>query len=92
MTYKLSLTQDEIQAFEWVGNRYPTGYEFLNHLTDDKVSVLETEDGFEYTIPEHTAWALRDLISEATEDFRTDIPCFSSELSAKLYDFAYSIV
>lgn len=87
--YKLSLTLQDISFLEWAYNKYCVG----------DILPLISEYGIEpscstvtYTIPEHTAWEVRRLIEEDTEEFKSSVPCASKEISDKLILWAMEIV
>lgn len=89
MAYKLTLTKGERDAIDWVGHRYRHGDEFYKLLMgctqvpDD--ADWDDERGIEYTIPEHTAWTMGEIIDEGLD-------CFADEFRSKLYTFRNRIV
>ncbi len=88
--YTLTLTNDERQAFDWVGGRYAAG-EISSLLTAECMGEDDewSQDGpITFNIPEWVAWQISELADE--DDSRW--PCFSEELCEKLDDFINSIV
>ncbi len=87
--YSSTLTADERQAFDWVGDRYNSG-KVADRLMDCITEDREWGDDGDITfqIPEHVAWEIRDL-AEA-EDLAW--PCFAPELVTKLNDLCWRIV
>ncbi len=88
--YTLTLTSDERQAFDWVGNRYATGYDFMllldECLTEDQ--SWYDEGDITFNVPEGSAWRLKELAD--SEDSR--FPCYGRELTSKLETFLNDIV
>ena len=87
--YSLTLTAEEWQAFDWVGDRYNSGKVadlLIGSLPDD--GEWNDDGDITFTIPEHVAWEIRDL-AEA-EDFAWAF--FAPALVAKLDDLCWSIV
>ena len=90
MSYKLSLTKDERDAFNWVGDRYATGDNvstlLCGCLPDDK--QWDDEGDILFPVPEYIAWEIK-LCSEEENDFW---PCFDDALKLKMIKFCESIV
>lgn len=102
--YKLTLSESEREAIDWVGYRYSHGDDLRELLESDSVLPVSIESGageedithwdrtgeVTFTIPESAAWLIRDLIYESFEETR--LACFSDDLRYKLLWFADSIV
>jgi hypothetical protein len=88
--YTLTLTAEERQAFDWVGDRYNAGAvaELFRELTSEGQPEWEDDGDIAFMIPEHVAWQVRDL----AEDEGNLWPCFTPELAAKLNDLCSGIV
>jgi hypothetical protein len=89
MAYGLTLTKSERKAINWIGHRYRHGDEFRRLLmecssTPDDADWDDERD-IKYTIPEHIAWAMAEIIDEGLD-------CFSDEFCDKLLAFRYNIV
>jgi hypothetical protein len=87
--YKLRLTKEEREAFDWVGNRYAAGDVarlLLGCMSED--AAWDDEVEIVFTVPEHVAWEINRLAEE--EEYLW--PCFASDLARKLNDFCQAIV
>lgn len=92
MAYTLTLTHSERKAFDWVGGRYDHGDKLGNMLSLECTQLPEESEWSEpgdivFTIPEHVAWAMCDIING--DD---GLACFGSELVRKLRKFADKVV
>ena len=87
--YTLTLTADERQAFDWVGDRYNSG-KVADLLLDCIPEDREWGDDADITflIPEHVAWEINELAED--EDYAW--ACFAPALVAKLNDLCWGIV
>ena len=87
--YSLTLTSDERQAFDWVGDRYNSG-KVADLLLDCLPEDCEWSDDGEITfdIPEAIAWE----INKFAEDEGHSWACFAQELVEKLNELCWSIV
>lgn len=89
MAYKLTLTQDERNAIDWVGHRYATGTDLYKTLMQGTASHdWDYEGDVDFAMPEHVAWQIRDLCE--SEDFL--FPCFAPAFAGKLQTFCDSII
>jgi hypothetical protein len=88
--YTLILTLDERMAFDWVGDRYQTGYRTRVEIEKGIPEGKNWDDEGEITflIPESAAWR----ISELAQDEEFLFPCFSPELTEKMMSFLAVIV
>ena len=87
--YSLTLTAEERQAFDWVGDRYNSGN--VANLLIDCIPVDHDWDDdcdITFTIPEPIAWQINQFADG--EDYSR--ACFAPALVAKLNDFCWSIV
>ncbi len=88
--YKLTLTETERRAFDWVGDRYNAGK--VADLLRGCVPEGEAEwvDGGDITfiLPEHVVWQIRDFAEEEGNAW----PCFAPNLARKLDELCWSIV
>lgn len=87
--YRITLTQDERSAFDWVGHRYCAGNVaslLLDCIPAD--SAWDDEGEIAFVVPENVAWEIRDLAEQ--EEYAW--PCFADDLKAKLNTFCQSIV
>jgi hypothetical protein len=87
--YSLTLTADERQAFDWVGDRYNSGKVadlLLGWLPDDR--EWGDDGDITFHIPEHVAWEINELAEEADYSWA----CFAPALAAKLNDLCWGIV
>lgn len=90
--YTLTLTAEDRQAIDWVGNRYRHGDELFALLWADSEQCLEdadwdSEDDITFQIPEHVAWDIQDIIND--ED---GLACFAPSLIDKLFLFCEQVV
>lgn len=100
MSYKIRLTQDDIKSLDFVGYRYDCGMLLLEQILINGNLTYDDKDqddpdyayGFTATIPEHTAWDMRDRIDNDTENRNTDHPLLGGLLWAKLTALYDSIV
>ena len=91
MTYKLTLTKGERDAFDWIGDRYSsTGNQAAELIQEGMPSDKSWSDSEDITfdIPEGAAWGINDLAE--SEDFSW--PCFSEALASKMNQFCGEIV
>jgi hypothetical protein len=88
--YRLTLTKSERAAIDWVGHRDWNGDPLSSILLDCMPEDVEWGDDGDITfeIPEHKAWEINDLYTEA--DYL--IPHFAPELAHKLQEFLSAIV
>ncbi len=92
MPYLLTLTRDECEAMDWIGNRYFWGHDLQMILLDCPTDTPEDYDSDDYpdettwAVPENLAWEIREGIdAEGT-------PCAGDVLRHKLIRFLDSIV
>lgn len=88
--YRLTLTNGERAAIDWVGGRYRHGDELFGLLISECEAIPDDVDWdapetITFTIPEHVAWAIGDIVDEGLD-------CFADELVAKLRRFRDGIV
>jgi hypothetical protein len=90
MAYKLTLTEGERAAFDWVGHRYSNGGEmsavFCQYLPDGKLWACHGDITF--NLPEHAAWEIMELAEQDDNQF----PFFAPDLKAKMLSFIDAIV
>lgn len=90
MTYPLTLTRDERQAFDFVGDRYRTGYrtkwEIMKGIPEGK--EWDSEEEITFLVPEPAAWEIRDCCDDEGGVF----PLFGDELEAKMHEFMDKII
>lgn len=88
--YNLTLTEDERAAFDFVGDRYQTGYKIRRILEqclpEDK--CWDDKGEIEFKVPEHLAWE----INELAEDEAHLWPLFGNDLVEKMVEFTCKIV
>ena len=88
--YRLTLTKTERAMIDFVGGRYRHGTELSRLLCGECNSEPEADwdDDVEITfvIPEHTAWAMGEIIEEDS------LALFPDTLKAKLYTLQGQIV
>jgi hypothetical protein len=87
--YRLTLTQSQRQAFDWVSDRYNSG-KVSDLLIDCLPEDIEWCDGGDITflVPEHVAWEIKELAEEEDRLW----PGFSDRLRNKLNTFLDTIV
>ena len=87
--YTLTLTAVERRAFDWVGDRYNSG-KVASLLPDCIPEDREWGDDGDimFVIPEHVAWAIRELAEEEENAWA----CFAPALAAKLNDLCWGVV
>lgn len=92
MSYTLTLTKSERDAMDWVGERYRHGDELGNLLDKNcpEASEWSEDNDITFTIPEHVAWEMREIIEG--DDGRFNLDCFRSGLCAKLIKFWEGVV
>lgn len=92
--YQLTLTREERRAFDWIGDRYPSGkwYYILIGCIPNGMPEWDDQGDITFLIPEHKAWELRELAELDTEGNHGMFPCFSNELHGKLIDWIMTIV
>jgi hypothetical protein len=82
MAYKLTLTETERDAFDWVGARYSNGDDmrriFCEYLPEGMDWCQPGDITFD--LPEHAAWQIKEL-SEKDDNL---FPCFSPDLVTKM--------
>jgi hypothetical protein len=91
MAYKLTLTQAERAAFDWIGNRYSNGDEMRRIIEQYPVNPDDTWDSVgpvTFDLPEHAAW---DIAFRAEQEDNL-FPCFAPDLTRKMYALLDSIV
>lgn len=92
--YTLTLTQDERNAIDWIGNRYAHGDQLREALSecttdrDDDEYIWDFPGDVTFNVRESIAWDICRALEES--DFRMD--CFGDDLRAKLFRFAEAIV
>jgi hypothetical protein len=86
--YTLTLTRDERQAIEWVGNRYWNGDDFKRLLWNAKndLSDWESDKDITFFFEEFEAWQIKDHYEQ------DGLPCFSVEFELKIVDFIDDII
>ena len=87
--YSLTLTADERQAFDWVGDRYNSGKVadlLLDLVPEDREWGGDGEITFD--IPENVAWQINDLAKEEGYSWS----CFAPDLAEKFNELCWSIV
>jgi len=97
--YELTLTKSERKAIDWIGYRYSNGDDLKELLLDCDVDSshyttnawTDAEDIIFY-IPEHIAWQIADNAREEDGDHEYNFPCFSQDLTAKMFFFCFDIV
>lgn len=103
MPYTLTLTPQDWQTIFFVGARYGWSAALMEHcrhsLAIEGCPEYDTCDGREtrlhtFTIPEHTAWELKEAFESDTEGGHSMFPMLQtpSALSVKLYEFLDRIV
>lgn len=96
-TYSITLTPEDRKAIDWVGYRYAHGDDLYKVLADcqaepDSDPANPDNDSWDskvnvtYTIPEHHAWTIRDIIE------LDNLACFAECLTSKLWEFYYGIL
>jgi hypothetical protein len=87
--YHLTLTVDERQAFDWVGDRYNSG-NVADLLIDclPEGSEWSDESDLTFHIPEHVAWQINELAQEEGYAWA----CFAPSLATKLSELCWGIV
>lgn len=90
--YTLTLTSGERQAIDWIGHRYAHGNELYFALCkcdwEPEECDWDSPDPIVFHVPEHVAWAIRDIAEES--EHRWD--CFAEELVTKLEQFLDRVV
>jgi hypothetical protein len=88
--YTLVLTEEERDAFGWVGYRYATGSDLASEIMDGSPEGDQWYEAGEitFTIPEHVAWNIVDLAKKEDNLW----PCFNEELKAKMQAFVDKII
>lgn len=91
--YRLTLTQSERQAMDWVDRRYSNGDELFTLLwceseLDCEEFDWDSEHDLTFIVPEHVAWQIREN-AEQEDGFW---PCFAPEFADKMQAFVDSIV
>lgn len=90
--YELTLTSEEREAIDWIGNRYAHGDELYAILTSVPHTPTRwgwgSKETLTFNIPEHLAWGIQDAGEEC--EYRWD--CFAPELVGKLDAFCDQIV
>jgi hypothetical protein len=90
MAYKLTLTEDERVAFDFVGDRYSNGDDMLRIIAEYPTEGKEWDSPGDVTfdLPEYAAWQIADLAKEDDESF----PYFGEDLTIKMLKFIEQIV
>ena len=87
--YRLTLTDAERAAIDWVGYRYRHGDELfgllLQCVTTPEGAEWEEPGDITFHVPEHVAWRIGEIVNEGLD-------CFADELVSKLVCFASHIV
>jgi hypothetical protein len=87
--YKLTLTNSERQAIDFVGGRYPHGHDLFKLLMScDFENDWDCEGDITFTMPEHVAWAIDGLAEEGEHQWAL----FSSDFAWKMENFLMQIV
>ena len=90
--YTLTLTREERRAMDWIGNRYPHGYDLSEAIMAAEVWRGGDEWGWfgdetiTFYLSESEAWHVADIIGSS------QFECFSDELRDKLIDWVAAIV
>jgi len=89
--YRLTLTQSEREAMDFVGGRYWNGHDLYTLLWSDSGQEpgdvdWDSPDDITFVIPEHVAWQIADNMEEE------GLPLFSDELVQKFWDLRMVIV
>lgn len=90
--YKLTLTEDERNAIDWIGHRYAHGndlYSLLVQCSPENEDWGDSSEIWEISIPEHVAWEIASLKNNDPESW---CACFNNELTNKLEALINSIV
>lgn len=92
--YKLTLTNSERQAIDWIGERYTNGNDLFDLLLDAKWSHEEwnSQDDIDFQIPESIAWQIAENARQEDGDNEYTFPCFAPELEQKMLAFCMEIV
>ena len=92
MPYKLTLTMEEREAINWIGDRYGHGdslYKLLLRCeSNDESNDDWNQDEITYQIPENVAWQINEIGEES--NFLWD--CFADDLAQKMSEFCMAIV
>jgi hypothetical protein len=91
--YKLTLSVNERKAIDWIDYRYSHGYAlsillWSTYIDDDNEPSWYDDVDIIFTIPEHTAWKIRDIVKQNNYS----LECFSDEFRSKLIHFCEQIV
>ena len=91
--YKLTLTGDERKDIDWIGSRYPHGYDLFFAVWCCSEAVpdyldWDSDEDIQFNVPENVAWKIRDI----GEECRYMWDCFSDEFNQKMTDFCMKIV
>lgn len=94
MACSLTLTKAERAAMDWVGGRYSHGFALCEFLCDCQTNRDDEDDIWDYdgdvtfTVPEHLAWSIVDIINEDDQS----LACFAGPFADKLREFANNVV
>lgn len=96
--YRLTLTRNERNAIDWIGQRHEHGFDFYQLICKAEWSIAyeneptgldfdwSSEHDLTFTFDESTAWEVQDLLEDC------HFECFSGELVTKLMNFVGAIV
>jgi hypothetical protein len=88
--YKLTLTEQERAAFDWIGNRYSNGDDMSRVIAQYSTEGKEwdSKGTVTFDLAEHAAWEIKALAENDDESF----PCFAESLTIKMLKFLGQIV
>ena len=91
--YFMTLTKDDRQAIDWIGDRYSHGSDLKKILESEEVKTSpdadwESDLDITYHLPEYKAWELKEIVEEGNLD------CINlgSNLAQQLTQLILSIV
>ncbi len=100
MSYTLELTLTEREAIDWVGHRYAHGDQLRNLLdaalaynpayNEDDHDLWAQPEPLTFTVPEHVAWEIRELLCDREGRFPGE--CFAPSLTQKIQAFCDAII
>lgn len=96
--YTLTLSREERNSIDWIGNRYGHGDDLFRLLwckstaTPDDIDWYEKDD-ITFSIPENVAWQIAQIGQENSgKEGVYQWDCFGPELTEKLNDFCDKII